>query len=125
MDFVCCNSCKEQKAATFFAPYELRDSERKKNNQIYIRKARLQCRSCRNHHRMKERYKITFEQREEMQKNQEGRCLICKTVSKLCVDHCHKSLKVRGLLCNSCNLGLGYFKDNCSFLQEAIHYLKK
>ncbi len=42
----------------------------------------------------------------------------------LAIDHCHKTGKVRGLLCFSCNLGLGKFKDNTSLLQKAISYLE-
>ena len=39
------------------------------------------------------------------------------------IDHCHETLKFRGLLCNNCNHGLGHFKDNPSILQRAITYL--
>lgn len=39
------------------------------------------------------------------------------------VDHCHTTGKVRGILCNECNRGLGYFKDNKMSLNNAIQYL--
>jgi hypothetical protein len=107
-----------------FAPSQLIHSLRGGDKNL-ARKPRQTCRSCQQEQKVYTKYKITFEQRKEMEKSQEGRCLICKTHAKLCVDHCHKSLKVRGLLCRSCNLGLGYFKDNCSFLSEAILYLNK
>jgi hypothetical protein len=38
---------------------------------------------------------------------------------------CHKTGKVRGILCPSCNLALGLFKDNVDVLSEAIIYLNK
>jgi hypothetical protein len=60
-----------------------------------------------------------------MEEKQEGKCLICKKTGKLVVDHCHSTKKVRGLLCNNCNVGLGAFKDNCEFLSDAVIYLKK
>ncbi len=43
---------------------------------------------------------------------------------RCCVDHCHKTGKIRGLLCASCNGGLGLFKDNPQALANAILYLK-
>ena len=58
-------------------------------------------------------------------------CKICKqpnatkTKSRLCLDHCHKTGKVRGLLCDSCNKGLGNFKDNINLLSNALEYLKE
>ena len=59
----------------------------------------------------------------------DGKCHICqseesrKGFKDLCIDHCHDTLKVRGLLCNSCNVGLGCFKDNSKLLKIAIDYL--
>ena len=60
-------------------------------------------------------------------------CAICKT--PLChdslikrerghIDHCHTTGKVRGILCDLCNKGLGQFKDNITNLENAIVYLK-
>jgi protein-arginine kinase activator protein McsA len=56
----------------------------------------------------------------------DGKCNICnKKEKKLHVDHCHKTKKVRGLLCGSCNKGLGLFKDDKESLLEAAEYLKR
>lgn len=44
---------------------------------------------------------------------------------RLFVDHCHKTNKIRGLLCINCNNGLGAFKDNVFSLNRAIQYLKE
>ena len=58
---------------------------------------------------------------------QNNKCLICETdlnnVRK-CVDHCHKTNKVRGVLCNSCNAVLGFARDDINILNNAINYLK-
>ena len=62
--------------------------------------------------------------------SQSGLCAICGAELALTgrdthVDHDHETGKVRGILCFRCNLGLGYFRDNCDFLTSAIHYLKE
>lgn len=69
-------------------------------------------------------YGLTIEDYNTLFEEQNGRCKICSKELKLCVDHCHKSSKVRGLLCNSCNVGLGCFEDNIERLEIAIKYLK-
>lgn len=75
---------------------------------------------------LKRNYNITQEQYNEILSSQGGVCKICKRtdISKaLHVDHCHKTNKIRGLLCNTCNRGLGFFKDNLELLKEAINYV--
>lgn len=71
---------------------------------------------------------ISQEQYDLMIKNQDNKCAICKKApyknKKLFIDHCHSTGNIRGLLCNSCNSGLGFFKDNCDFMLFAIEYLK-
>jgi hypothetical protein len=58
--------------------------------------------------------------------SQKGLCRICKRpMKKPCVDHCHDSKRVRGLLCVSCNSGLGFFYDSPELLREAIKYLER
>ena len=54
-------------------------------------------------------------------------CQICgqKDRRELCVDHCHTTGAVRGLLCDNCNKALGLFKDNVDVLNKAIDYLKE
>lgn len=51
------------------------------------------------------------------------RCAICKRRRPLVIDHDHKTSKVRGLLCNNCNIALGLFEDKKSSLANAIKYL--
>lgn len=80
------------------------------------------------------KYGITSAQFKRMIKNQSNKCAICKstettnikgTIKRLAVDHCHKTGKVRELLCDKCNRGIGYLKDNIKFLKSAIKYLEK
>jgi len=54
---------------------------------------------------------------------QKGLCAICNKPYPLCVDHNHKTGKVRGLLCHACNVGLGKFFDDPALLIVAAKYL--
>lgn len=72
----------------------------------------------------------------DLLENQKGVCAICRrnetrkhpitgTIWDLAVDHCHKTNKVRGLLCNVCNRGLGLLGDSIDTLEKVLLYLKK
>jgi hypothetical protein len=73
-------------------------------------------------------YGITEFQYNLILKSQNGNCAICGGVNAsgkaLAVDHCHETNKIRGLLCDNCNPGLGYFKDDKTLLLKAITYLE-
>lgn len=82
------------------------------------------------------RYKVTPLDIYRLYKLQRGRCAICgargdvqelgfKKYGPFCIDHDHKTGKVRGLLCSNCNKGLGMFRDCQKFLHAAIAYLIK
>lgn len=77
-------------------------------------------------HRLK-RYGLTLESTQRLLDLQLGLCKICsKDISKkFHIDHSHATGKVRGLLCNNCNMGLGLFKDDILSLEKAIMYLQK
>lgn len=69
-------------------------------------------------------YGLSGEEFKKMLRNQEDKCAICKEhLIKPCVDHCHSTGKVRGILCNTCNLAIGYLKDDPDLLKRAIEYL--
>ena len=78
-------------------------------------------------HKLRMRYGITLKDKEEMLIGQNGLCSICQTniSNKACVDHNHKTDKIRSLLCDGCNTGIGMFKENIITMQKAIQYLKK
>ncbi len=77
-----------------------------------------------------EKYGITEEIYNQMFKNQEGKCAICKTQFKDTpnIDHNHETGKVRGLLCSPCNIVLGHteksLKNNPNLFEEITEYLK-
>ncbi len=79
---------------------------------------------------------LTREDYNEILKSQNHSCAICNksetavdgktgTIKKLAVDHCHNSLKIRGLLCWRCNTVIGRAEDDVKLLQNMINYLNK
>jgi hypothetical protein len=84
-------------------------------NRVYQRKSRL-----------KREYNLSLEQYEALYVLQNGVCKICKQTEKdpsrlLSVDHCHKSLVIRGLLCTGCNLGLGIYEAMKEKFEEYLN----
>lgn len=79
---------------------------------------------------LKYNYNITLEDYNLLLEAQNGLCVICNQPpikgngDRLHVDHCHKTKKVRGLLCSPCNQGLGLFQDSYEILLTASNYLK-
>lgn len=78
-------------------------------------------------------YGITLDQYNEMLAKQSGVCAICLQpekmmhggkVKRLCVDHDHKTGKVRGILCHRCNTTLGQYEDNPELMRNLISYLE-
>lgn len=79
--------------------------------------------------KLKSAFGITSATYNAMLLQQGGCCAICGKDSRanrkrLAVDHCHKTSRIRGLLCSPCNQALGIFKDSTQLLTSAIHYLK-
>ena len=78
---------------------------------------------------LQRKFKITLKDYNRMFEEQNHSCAIClskesKTDKNFHVDHCHSTNKVRGVLCNNCNLALGNAKDNTETIQKSIHYLE-
>ena len=137
-DLVACSSCKSKKPIQDFhkdqkslrgCSYYCKECANSKarewtKNQKLNPKYRL----AKQEAHYKTTYGLTVEQRLEMLQGQGNQCAICKTALILGVnthtDHCHKTNKVRGLLCGNCNRGLGSFKDNTESLMAAIIYLQ-
>ena len=76
---------------------------------------------------LKKNYGITPEDYERMYAEQNSKCYICggqaNGKGRLHIDHCHKTNKIRHLLCHHCNTGLGAFKHSPNLLLKAIKYL--
>lgn len=81
-----------------------------------------------------ERFGISVDCFNKMMNEQNEKCAICgisfeeykeKSNRNFSIDHNHTTGEVRGLLCSSCNTGIGFFKENIESLQKAINYLEK
>lgn len=79
--------------------------------------------------KLKQKFGITADDYDQMLENQNGVCKICLRTepsgTRLAVDHCHSTGKIRGLLCSNCNKGIGMFQDQPSLLNSAINYLNE
>lgn len=72
------------------------------------------------------RYGLTEEAYAQLVDEQEGCCAICGVYLGflLFVDHDHTTEKVRGLLCKSCNSGIGLLGDTIAGVLSALRYLR-
>ena len=126
LDIKYCSRCKEEKPFVEFG----KDSSRKD-------KLNPWCKSCKSNHyhnnngfeimkksSLKINYNITLEELNEMAYMQDNKCLICEQEKPLVIDHSHTTGKVRGLLCNNCNRGIGMLGDSKRNLKNALKYLK-
>ncbi len=84
-------------------------------------------------YKWKRKFGLTPEDYNKMLLKQNGVCAICgnkETIKRngkiqdLAVDHCHETGENRGLLCQSCNLGIGKLKHDLFILEKAMEYLK-
>lgn len=94
------------------------------------------CPECVRYNNIYYLYGLTKEQYLELLETQNSKCAICgipETVGpvdmdnrkgRLCIDHCHSTKAVRGLLCNSCNTVVGMSKENTDFLRKTIEYIE-
>ncbi len=78
-----------------------------KGNYIALRKKTL-----------RHKYGITIEEYNEMLVDQNYLCKLCNKKKKLVIDHCHKTKRVRGLLCDSCNTKLGWLENREQAIME-------
>lgn len=83
---------------------------------------------------LKRRFGISLHEYGQMLVAQNGKCAICSSTDAgtrdgmpkaLAVDHDHRTGKIRGLLCESCNQGIGKLKDDPKILRLAADYLER
>jgi hypothetical protein len=131
-----CSNCKEikkldeyslSKLGKFGVYHYCKVCHSKYRKPKYIYK-KSKCRDA----QLKSKYNLTELELNKMFIAQDQKCVICKkqynSASRhggLYIDHCHKSGKVRGLLCPTCNGLLGMCFDNINILESSILYLKQ
>lgn len=69
-----------------------------------------------------QRYRIGKPQWQEIIEKQKNKCCLCDKKPEV-VDHCHQTGKIRGLLCNSCNLKVGIIEKDINFIDKTFNYL--
>ena len=131
-----CPRCRETKSleASFYGTTsvyciicasEIRKSEHLKElRKGYYKKDPLKTREA----TLQREYGISLEHYYTMLEKQEGRCAVCGITAKdnkksLAVDHCHKTNKVRALLCARCNCALGFVKENATVARQLADYI--
>lgn len=93
---------------------EMRKRKKKRQRRASVRRGFLQ--------RLK-KYGLTVGEYSELHRRSRGCCEICRERRPLAIDHCHETNRVRGLLCRSCNCGIGHMRDDRLNLAAAISYL--
>jgi hypothetical protein len=112
----------------------LRKQQRDLNKRSYDKKKEENPFDCpRKYEHLKKVYGLTKEAYEDLLCAQGGCCAICEREPEvaspkapyLSVDHNHETGKIRGLLCNPCNRGIGYLQDDVIITEKAAAYLKR
>jgi hypothetical protein len=81
------------------------------------------CKSCFRVYQMAHRYGLSLQRYHALVSHHQGKCGICDKEKPLVIDHNHETGRVRGLLCQECNKGLGLFFDSVEYIRAAEGYL--
>ena len=152
MNIIKCTNCKKDKNPEEFSSYHGRLNKQckkcreyyndrwSKNTNDYTEKRKQYYLSNKENHHLRnfknsilKKYGVSLEKYNEMLKGQNNQCKICgkefvfernkENLNKIpCVDHCHRTNKVRGLLCRMCNISLGHIESG--LYDKAIKYLQ-
>jgi hypothetical protein len=136
METKTCTKCEEEKP---LSEYYVRKGGKMQSQCKACHIAQVRARTAKNPEKNKEymrwynlrrTYGLDRETFEQMEKDQEGKCLICFRVPQevgnsrgLVVDHNHDTGEVRGLLCNRCNNTMGLFHDDVEIFKRIVNYL--
>lgn len=137
-----CKACRYAASRAYRAAHPEKVREWEKRHRERHREARKKSvrdwqqrnRSHTRAYNLRRNFGITPEEYDRLRASQAGRCAICgqpETMKSrkghplpLCVDHDHTSGKIRGLLCNSCNIAIGNLRDDPGRCLAAANYLE-
>ena len=115
-----CPVCKVEKPLDQYSKRSNRPSGKQSKCKVCERESRRKY--YKPHHDTRRKLKISDKLFEELMKT--THCQTCGVeLTKKCIDHCHSSGKIRGVLCNNCNTALGLVGDNIDTLKGMISYL--
>lgn len=128
-----CKSCQKEYRLQHIDQAKQYNINYRKNNLLKLKEKRLSYRMKNTDkikksvwaNKLRNRYGLTPEVFFRMIENQMSKCAICNNERKLVIDHCHKTGKVRGMLCHKCNWAIGLLSDEIKILENAINYLKR
>lgn len=130
-----CRACRAARAAKDYAtrpefrariarntaktPKEVRDGRKRRARNLTAERAYLVGRN----------YGLNVAEYEALYLRQHGCCPTCLRplvmfARPACIDHCHATGKVRGIVCHQCNIALGGAKDDAATLSRMIAYLE-
>ena len=83
---------------------------------------------------LKNKYGLTWDSYKSMWEDQDRKCAVCRINISIikndnshtvaCVDHCHETGHIRGILCNHCNRAIGLLKDDEYIASRLVIYLR-
>ena len=115
-----CRSCKRLTPLTDFYIH------RSKSTGIKRECYDSNCNECRKNKMAGKRVGLSIQGRQKLIDAAGGTCQICGVkFRRPNIDHCHRTGKIRGVLCSKCNSGLAVFRDSPIFLRKAAEYLEK
>ena len=127
-----CNKCKEDKPLTQFRTYrknKLRATCKACESKRQSERYKEQGGSVQREYHLQNKYGLSLHEYDQKLASQGGLCAVCLTDNpgsrgRFCVDHNHQTGEVRGLLCATCNQGIGLLQDNPATLTRAATYLE-
>lgn len=117
------DDCKKLRQSLRWEKWSLKDGSREMQNE-YQRRYRKETHYGRKWE-VRKKYGLEWDDYLALLDEFNHQCAICGESDDICVDHCHESGRVRGILCRLHNSALGSFRDNVEYLTKAIKYLEE